>query len=120
MADKSNVKMKIPVNEKKESLAKMPQLVAPVNTLDEETAKRLFENQKIVVEHLIEFSKLALSIKKDMRKQIIEEVQKEIGDKIHMIDSALKDVMVQRKVFEDKGYITKEEINKKYEELKDR
>lgn len=105
---------------KKEDSAKMPHLIAPVNALDEETAKRLFENQKVVVGHLIEFSNKILSIKKDMRKIITEEVMKEIGDKIHMINSALTDVMVQRKIFEDKGYITKEDVKKKYEELKDR
>lgn len=57
---------------------------------------------------------------KEMQKQIREEVEKELGDKIHMIESTLKDVMVQRKIFIDKGYITREEIDKKYEELKNR
>ena len=74
----------------------------------------------VLLGHQEEFMKRLNKHDREVKKQIIEEVHKEIGDKIHMIESALKDVMVQRKIFVDKGFITREEINKKYEELKNR
>lgn len=98
--------------------AKKPQLIAPVNALDEKTAKKLFENQKIVVEHLVDFNKRVNSIKKDMRKLIIEEVEKEIGDKIDMIEAIYKRTIVIQNIWFDKGFVTREEIAEKYEEIK--
>lgn len=115
----SKKRMKFPVQKGKNS-AKMPQLVAPVNALDEKTAKTLFENQKVVVEHLIEFSRQVLSIKKDMRKIIMEEVTKQFDDRKIMLEGLYREVLLQKKVLMDKGLITREEINKKYEELKKR
>lgn len=53
-----------------------------------------------------------------MHKLVEEAVERSLGDKYHMIGSTLQDVMVQRKIFMDKGFITRKEINKKYEELK--
>ena len=111
------MKERIPKNK---SLAKMPQLVAPINALDEETAKRLFKNQEIVVEYLIEFNKQVISIKKDMREIIAEEVTKQFDDKEIMLEELYKQTLLIQKVLMDKGLITREEINKKYEQLKKR
>lgn len=74
--------------------------------------------KRVVIDNLAETQKRVMSIKKDMRKIIEEEVRKEIGDKIDMINGALTDVIIQKKIFIEKGFITREEIDKKYEELK--
>jgi len=97
---------------------KKPQLIAPINALDERTAEILYENQKVLLDNLIGFSELVISIKRDMREQVIEEVEKEIGDKIKMIDGALTQTILMLRVFMDKGLITKDEIEKKHKELK--
>ena len=94
---------------KKQSIAQSKKYIV----IPKKQFKRFLENQT-------KWSKETLGLRRDMRKLIVEEVARELGDKVHMIESTLKDVMMQRKIFEDKGYITKEEINKKYEELKDR
>jgi len=110
-------KEKIPGNK---SSAKMPHLVAPIHAFDEKNTRILYENQKIILEHVTEFTRLALSIKRDIRKIIIEEVTKEIGDKINMIEAIYKRTIVIQNIWFDKGIITREEIAKKYEELKNK
>lgn len=109
--------MKFPV-QKGENSAKMPQLVAPVNALDEKTANTLFRNQEVILEHLIGFSTLVLSIKKDIRKIIEEEVTKHYGDKIKMVEAIYKRTIVIQNVWFDKKLITRKEIGDKYEEIK--
>ena len=72
----------------------------------------------MVIEHMAETQKQVLSIKKDMRKQIEEEVRKEIGDKIDMIEAIYKRTITMQNIWFDKGLITREEISRKYEEIK--
>ena len=109
------VKKTIPTNKHK---AEMPQLVAPVNALDEKTAKTLYENQKIVVEHLKEWSKQVISIKKDMREIIKEEVTKQFEENKIMLEGLYKKTLICAKLLMDKGHFTQEDINEKYEKLK--
>ena len=113
MADKN--KEGIP---KKKSLAKMPHLVAPVNALDEKTTRTLYANQETILGYLMEFTKQVVTLKRNMRKIIIEEVEKEIGDKIKMIDALYKRTIVIQNIWFKKGLITREEISKEYEEVK--
>lgn len=108
-------KQKIVTNK---SMAKMPQLVAPINALDEKTTKTLYENQEVILEHLIELNKQVVSTKRNMRKIIIEEVEKEIGDKIKMIEAIYKRTIVIQNIWFKKGLITREEIAEEYEEIK--
>ena len=65
-----------------------------------------------------EWAESSIGIRRDMRKLVIEEVAKEIGDKIKMIDGALTQTILMLRVFLDKGLITREEIDKKHKELK--
>lgn len=99
---------------------KKPQLVAPVNALDEATAKTLYNNQKVVVEHLMEFSKKVISIKRDMRAQIEKEVNERLGDYVHEMKSALDGVIALRAIFIEKGFISQDEYNKEKEEMRKR
>ena len=92
---------------------KKPRKVTPV---DRNKHPKSFK--EAVLDHLEDTQKRVISIKKDMRKLIVEEVRKEIGDKIDMINGALNEVIIQKKILQEKGLITREEINKKYEELK--
>jgi len=113
MADK--YKEKVP---SKKSSAKMPQLVAPIHAFDEKNTKILYDNQRVILEHLTEFSKLALSIKKDMRKIIEEEVTKQFDEREIMLEGLYRKTLIYGKILMDRGEITQEDINKKYEELK--
>jgi len=106
-------KMKHPVQQ-----GKKPHLVAPVNALDEKTAKTLYGNQKVILDSVVAFQREVLSIKRDMREIIIEEVKKEIGDKIDMIEAIYKRTINIQNIWFKKGVITREEISKEYEELK--
>ena len=116
MGNKNNiVKKTIPTNKHK---AKRPQLVAPVNALDQKTTDTLYENQKIVVDHLTEFIGLALSIKKDMRKIIEEEVTKQFDAKKIMLEGLYKEVLLQKACLFDKKLISREDLTEKYEELR--
>ena len=99
-------------------MAEKPQLVAPVNCIDQKTADILYANQKVVVEHLIEFSNLVLSIKKDMRKIIEKEVTKQFDARKIMLEGLYKKTIICGKLLMDAGHFSQEDINKKYEELK--
>lgn len=71
-----------------------------------------------LVEQVVGLQKQMLELRQEIRPLIEREVEKSLGDKYHMIVSTLNDVMVQRKIFIEKGFITRDEIEKKYEELK--
>lgn len=64
------------------------------------------------------WSKETLDLRRNMRELIVEEVKEEIGDKIKMIDGALTQTILMLRVFQDKGLITKDEIEEKHKELK--
>jgi len=49
---------------------------------------------------------------------VLEEVTKQLGDKIDILEGLYKEIIIQKKILQEKGYIDQEEINKKYEELK--
>lgn len=81
--------------------------------------RTILNNQKDLFKQLFELRKDISKVRKELKEEAVKCVEKELGDKIHMIDSTLKDVMVQRKIFIDKGYITREEVNEKYKELQE-
>ena len=81
------------------------------------------EQMEILMGLMLDLQKQQFELRKSIaslgiRELVEKEVEKSLGDKYHMITSTLNDVMVQRKIFIEKGFITREEINKKYEELK--
>ena len=127
MVEKNNiVKKTIPT---KKSLVKMPHLIIPVNTLDERATKIFFENQKkiaktfsenqkIIFEYLIGFNRRMISIRKDMRKIIEEEVTKQFDAKKIMLEGLYKDVLLQKACLFDKKLISREDLTAKYKELK--
>ena len=102
--------------------AEIPQLETPIfiNSLDQGTAKTLYENQKIVIEHLTEFVRLALSIKNDMRKIISEEVTKQFDDRKIMLEGLYKEVLLQKACLFDKKLISREDLTVKYKKLKEK
>ena len=103
---------------KKKSMAEKPQLVAPVNCIDQETADTLYNNQKVVVEHLKEVAEKVFSIKKDMRKIIMEEVTKQFEANKIMLEGLYKEVLLQKACLFDKKLISREDLTEKYDELK--
>lgn len=80
------------------------------------SSKKSFK--RALLDQLVEQQKQISELRVEMRKLVEEAVERSLGDKYHMIQSMLNDVIVQKKIFIEKGFITKDEINKKYEELK--
>jgi len=81
------------------------------------------EQMEILMGLMVDLQKQQFELRKSIaslgiRELVEKEVEKSLGDKYHMIVSTLNDVMVQRRIFIEKGFITRDEINKKYEELK--
>ena len=81
------------------------------------------EQMEILMGLMVDLQKQQFELRKSIaslgiRELVEKEVEKSLGDKYHMIVSTLNDVTVQRRIFIEKGFITRDEINKKYEELK--
>jgi len=74
--------------------------------------------RKILFDHQLTIMKRIHKNRREMKKEITREVEKQFGDKIEMIEGLYKDVIIQKKIFIEKGFIRQEDINKKYEELK--
>ena len=70
-----------------------------------------------LVEQVGELRKELLGLRAEMRAMVDEAVQKNIGDKIAMIDGALTESILQKEVLIDKGVMTRDEINEKYRDL---
>ena len=70
-----------------------------------------------------EFNKIKadiLAMKGDMEIRVEEEVVKNLDGKVEKIDAILTEVILQKEVLIDKGFMTREEMNKKHVELRDR
>lgn len=78
----------------------------------------IIQNQIKLGFFLMEIRKDISKIKKEMRDQIEKEVIKNLDDKVHLINSALNITMIMKEKFIEKGLIKREEINKRYEELR--
>jgi hypothetical protein len=74
----------------------------------------------LLVQQMIELKETMTTIRREMRDLVTAEVQKNIGDKIAMIDGALTETILQKEVLIEKGLMTREEINVKYKELRER
>lgn len=82
----------------------------------EQISNMVLELQK----QLFEMRQELGAFRRDMHADITKEVIREFGQRQEMIDGILTDIVVQKECFYDKGYITRDEINKKYQELKDK
>ncbi len=80
--------------------------------------KVLLQNQQTLMEKYIELSQEVMKLRNEMREFIEQSVCKSFGDKIQMITDTLKETVLQKEILIEKGYMTREEINKKYEELR--
>ena len=74
--------------------------------------------QETVLDHLKKERELVNSIKKDMRKIIVEEVTKQFDERKIMLEELYKHTNLLQKILMDKEKITREDLNKKYKELK--
>lgn len=74
--------------------------------------------KKVVLDHVANTQEQVLSIKKNIRKEVEEAVEKEIGDKIHMINSALDGVIALKEMFIEKGFISREEFNQQMAKMR--
>lgn len=74
--------------------------------------------KQFVLEHLMEQQKQINEIQRTIQELVEKEVATSLGDKIHLMNSTLTDIMVQRRIFIDKGFITREDIKDEYERLK--
>lgn len=58
------------------------------------------------------------NIRRNITIEVDAKVAKSFGDKIDMIDAALRESILQKEILIAKGFMTRGEINAKYEELK--
>ena len=71
-----------------------------------------------LTEMVIGLQKQVLELRQEIRPMIEREVERNLGDKIAMIDGALTESILQKEVLIEKGLMTREDINGKYAELK--
>jgi len=81
-----------------------------------EQGKKSFK--RAVIKHMTETQKQVISIKREMNEEIEKRINERFGDHIKRLEGLYADVMLQKKILFEKGLITKEELTKKYEELK--
>lgn len=74
--------------------------------------------RKVLLENQEDFLGRLNKHDREMKKEIDKEVARQFGDKIDMIEAIYKRTIVIQNIWFDKGLITREEIGKKYEELK--
>jgi len=60
-----------------------------------------------------------LSLKKEMHELVRAEVVKAFGDREAMIEGALRESILHKKILMEKGFFTREELEAKYKELKE-
>jgi hypothetical protein len=75
---------------------------------------------KIIMDQNVKLMQEVHSLRKEMADLVRKEVDKALGEKVAMIDGSLQEVIVQKKIFIEKGFITRQELNEKYKELKEK
>ena len=71
-----------------------------------------------VLEQIRDQQRELLELKKSIPELVEKGIEKSLADKYHMITTTLNEIIVQRKIFLEKGLFTMDEIKRKYEELK--
>ena len=74
----------------------------------------LLANQVALEKRFHELGQQINSLRGDIRG----EVEKQFGEKIEMIDASLKDSILIKEVFYEKGFLTRQEVTAKYGEMK--
>lgn len=73
--------------------------------------------RKVLLENQEEFAKKLNRHKGEMKQEIAKEVERRLDDYVKRVDGALTEVILQKKILFDKGFITPEELTEKYKEL---
>ena len=76
--------------------------------------------KRVIIDHMEETHKRVISIKKDMRKIIEEEVAKQFDAKKIMLEGLYKEILIEKRLLQDQEKITQKDINEMYEKLKKR
>lgn len=79
----------------------------------------LLRNQQTLLERCVDLSREVIGLRNEMREFIEQSVGKSFGDKIDMIDASLRESILHKELFIEKGFITRDEINQKWEELRE-
>jgi len=74
--------------------------------------------KKALLDGFADTQKEVISIKRDMNEEIEKRINERLGDHIKRLEGLYADVMLQKKIFFDKGLISREELSQKYKELK--
>lgn len=75
--------------------------------------KEILKNQEELASQISDLRAELIKLRMEMRQTIREEVIKEIGDKISMIDATLTETIIHKEILIDKGILTREEVNNK-------
>jgi len=76
-----------------------------------EILKAILTNQQIFMENLGALQNQVNKLRSEIHELIRDEVVKEIGDKINLIDAALTETIIHKEVLIEKGLLTREEVN---------
>lgn len=100
---------------------KIATLIKPTpNDGKKDILKILLQNQQMLMERYIELSQEVMKLRGEMREYIEQSIYKSFGDKIDMIEGSLRESILHKEIFIEKGFITREEINRKWDELKEK
>ena len=73
-----------------------------------------------ILNNQVDLSGRMLELERKIGDMIDKKIQVHLGAKIHLIESTLKETILQKEILIEKGYMTRDEINKKYEELRNK
>jgi predicted transcriptional regulator len=74
--------------------------------------------QRAILENQAELQKEILKLRGEITELVERKVTEALGDKIHIIKSTLNEAIIHKELLIEMGVITREQVNKKYDELK--
>ena len=95
-------------------------MAKPTTMTLEENIAAIIQHQNMMLMELNELRRDLNQIKNEMRANIESQIIKEIGDKIDLINQTLTETIVQKEILIENGLMTRDEINSKYAELRQR
>jgi len=72
----------------------------------------------LMLKRNIALSQEILGLRNEMYELVKKQVDKIFADRIDMIEGSLRESIIHKEILIDKGFITRQEVNDKYDELK--
>jgi len=75
---------------------------------------------KILLKNQMELDSRLNELRRDLVKLVDEKVEKNFGDKLHMIESAIDESIIHKEILISKGILTRKEVNQEYKKLREK